>query len=95
MRKRLIALSYLFFSISVMAKMVESLFSSSHYFYYHYLNLTLIIVMIFPLIGFILACLGDGGKAKRRAIAIILNGICIFLFLPLALLNFWIINFGK
>ena len=93
--RKLLSLSYLFFTFTVAAKIVETIFSSSHYFYYHYFNITLITVMVCPLIGFILACLGGIGKPKKMVIAIVINGICLFLLSPLALLNFWIINFGK
>ncbi|WP_312470540.1 hypothetical protein [Neobacillus sp.] len=90
---KLNALSYLFFSIAVIAKIIESTFITSHFFYSHYLNFTLLIVIVSPFVGIILASFGKGKKTKWIAIA--LNGIFLFLFSPLALLNLWIINFGK
>ena len=46
-----------------------------------------------PIIGIILGVLGKSGKPK--IIAITLNSLIFILFSSLALLNVWIMTFGK
>lgn len=92
---KLNTLSYVFFSIAVIAKIIETAFRTSDFFSSHYLNFTLLIVIVSPFVGIILAPFGKGRNPKWIAIAIALNSIFLFLVSPLALLNLWIINFGK
>ncbi len=93
MKKITVLLPYLFFSIAVIAVIIEYLFISSHFFYSHYLKYTLIIEIIFPILGIILGAFGKSGVQK--IIAIILNSLYFMLFSSLALLNLWILTFGK
>ncbi|XLP22647.1 hypothetical protein ACFMB7_01210 [Bacillus toyonensis] len=86
-------LSYLFFSIAVITVMIEYLFISSHFFYSHFLKYILIIEIMFPILGIILGAVGKSGTQK--IIAIILNSLYFILFSSLALLNLWIMTFGK
>ncbi|PFM58550.1 hypothetical protein COJ48_26465 [Bacillus cereus] len=86
-------LSYVFFSIAVIAVMIEYLFISSHFFYSHYLKYILVIEIMCPIIGIILGALGKPGKQK--IIVITLNSLYFILFSSLALLNLWISTFGK
>ena len=86
-------LSYLFFAIAVTAQIVDVLFSSSQYFYTHYLQLTLLLIAVSPLIGIILGILGKWGNHK--VIAIGLNLIFFISISLLATLNFLIMTFGK
>ncbi|MEB9545969.1 hypothetical protein COD82_16585 [Bacillus cereus] len=81
-------LSYLFFSIAVISVIIKYLFIASHY-----LKYILMIVIIFPILSITLATLGKSGTQK--IIAIILNSLYFILFSSLALLNLWIIAFGK
>lgn len=85
--------SYLFVTIAVVAKIIESTFITSHYFYSHYLSITLIFIIVSPILGVIFGSYANKGISKK--LGIILNITCFFLFAPLAILNFWIINFGK
>ncbi|EJR01623.1 hypothetical protein [Bacillus cereus] len=93
MKKITVLLSYLFFSIAVIAIIIEYLFISAHFFYSHYLKYTLMIEIIFPILGIILGAFGKSGVQK--IIAIILNSLYFILFSSLALLNLWILTFGK
>ncbi|QWG26419.1 hypothetical protein EXW58_01700 [Bacillus mycoides] len=93
MKKITVLLPYLFFSIAVIAVIIEYLFISSHFFYSHYLKYTLMIEIIFPTLGIILGAFGKSGVQK--IIAIILNSLYFMLFSSLALLNLWILTFGK
>ncbi|HFK1481623.1 hypothetical protein COD78_18045 [Bacillus cereus] len=81
-------LSYLFFSIAVISVIIKYLFIASHY-----LKYILMIVIICPILSITLATLGKSGTQK--IIAIILNSLYFILFSSLALLNLWIIAFGK
>lgn len=81
--------SYLFLYLAAVAKIVEVTFITSGFFYNHLVKITLVIAMVSPIIGLIL------GIADSKRTAISLN-ICFFvIFSPLALLNFWILTFGK
>ncbi|EOO12281.1 MULTISPECIES: hypothetical protein [Bacillus] len=93
MKKITVLLPYLFFSSAVIAVIIEYLFISSHFFYSHYLKYTLMIEIIFPILGIILGAFGKSGVQK--IIAIILNSLYFILFSSLALLNLWILTFGK
>ncbi|HDX9612911.1 hypothetical protein NLU03_23735 [Bacillus toyonensis] len=93
MKKITMLLSYLFFSIAVITVMIEYLFISSHFFYSHFLKYILIIEIMFPILGIILGAVGKSGTQK--IIAIILNSLYFILFSSLALLNLWIMTFGK
>ncbi|AXK16583.1 hypothetical protein ACW4EZ_01655 [Bacillus toyonensis] len=86
-------LSYLFFSIAVIAIMIEYLFISSHFFYSHFLKYILIIEIMFPVLKYYFRAVGKSGTQK--IIAIILNSLYFILFSFLALLNLWIMTFGK
>ncbi|MEN8648085.1 hypothetical protein ACS2MN_23795 [Bacillus cereus group sp. BceL062] len=86
-------LSYLFFSIAVIAIMIEYLFISSHFFYSHFLKYILIIEIMFPVLKYYFRTVGKSGTQK--IIAIILNSLYFILFSFLALLNLWIMTFGK
>ncbi|MCU4769254.1 hypothetical protein OCF65_11260 [Bacillus toyonensis] len=86
-------LSYLFFSIAVIAVMIEYLFISSHFFYSHFLKYILIIEIMFPVLKYYFRAVGKSGTQK--IIAIILNSLYFILFSFLALLNLWIMTFGK
>lgn len=90
---KLNTLSYLFLSIAVVAKIIDSTFIASHFFYYHYLKFTLLIVIVCPIVGIILGALGKSGTPKL--LAIVLNVVFFVLFSLLALLNLWILTFGK
>ncbi|AHZ49166.1 TPA: hypothetical protein ACR3Z0_004218 [Bacillus thuringiensis] len=81
-------LSYLFFSIAVISVIIKYLFIASHY-----LKYILMIVIICPILSITLVALGKSGTQK--IIAIILNSLYFILFSSLALLNLWIIAFGK
>ncbi|WP_333727187.1 hypothetical protein [Bacillus cereus] len=81
-------LSYLFFSIAVISVIIKYLFIASHY-----LKYILMIVIICPILSITLVALGKSGTPK--VIAIILNRLYFILFSSLALLNLWIIAFGK
>ncbi|MGE7634943.1 hypothetical protein ACQKMZ_22230 [Bacillus paramycoides] len=93
MKKRTMLLSYLFFSIAVIAVMIEYLFISSHFFYSHYFKYILVIEIMCPILGIILGAFGKPGVQK--IIAIILNSLYFILFSSLALLHLWILTFGK
>ncbi|PEL00170.1 hypothetical protein COL24_12645 [Bacillus toyonensis] len=86
-------LSYLFFSIAVIAIMIEYLFISSHFFYSHFLKYILIIEIMFPVLKYYFRAVGKSETPK--IIAIILNSLYFILFSFLALLNLWIMTFGK
>ncbi|MEM5663497.1 MULTISPECIES: hypothetical protein [Bacillus cereus group] len=86
-------LSYLFFSIAVIAVMIEYLFISSYFFYSHFLKYILIIEIMFPVLKYYFRAVGKSGTQK--IIAIILNSLYFILFSFLALLNLWIMTFGK
>ncbi|MFC9726759.1 hypothetical protein [Bacillus cereus] len=81
-------LSYLFFSIAVISVIIKYLFIASHY-----LKYILMIVIICSILSITLATLGKSGTQK--IIAIISNSLYFILFSSLALLNLWIIAFGK
>ncbi|ANV69012.1 hypothetical protein BCM43_26935 [Bacillus thuringiensis] len=81
-------LSYLCFSIAVISVIIKYLFIASHY-----LKYILMIVIICPILSITLVALGKSGTQK--IIAIILNSLYFILFSSLALLNLWIIAFGK
>ncbi|OJD61206.1 hypothetical protein [Bacillus sp. NH11B] len=93
MKKITMLLSYLFFSIAVIAVMIEYLFISSHFFYSHYFKYILALEIMCPIIGIILGVLGKPGKPK--IIAITLNSLIFILFSSLALFNLWVLTFGK
>ncbi|PGU09446.1 hypothetical protein COD21_18660 [Bacillus cereus] len=93
MKERHMLLSYLFFSIAVIAVIIEYLFIASYFFYSYYLKYILMIEIMCPILGIILAIFGKSGPQK--IIAIILNSLYFMLFSSLALLNLWIITFGK
>ncbi|WP_144511604.1 hypothetical protein [Bacillus thuringiensis] len=93
MKKITVLLSYLFFSIAVIAVIIEYLFIPSHYFYSHYLKCIFMAEILFPILGIILGAFGKSGIQK--IIAIILNSLYFILFSSLALLNVWIMTFGK
>ncbi|WP_236736139.1 hypothetical protein [Bacillus mycoides] len=69
------------------------MFISSHFFYSHYLKYTLMIEIIFLILGIILGAFGKSGVQK--IIAIILNSLYFIIFSFLGLLNLWILTFGK
>ncbi|MGG0728025.1 hypothetical protein, partial [Bacillus paramycoides] len=92
MKKRTMLLSYLFFSIAVIAVIIEYLFISSHFFYSHYFKYILVIEIMCPILGIILGAFGKPGVQK--IISIILNSLYFILFSSLALLNLWILTFG-
>ncbi|HFR4151607.1 MULTISPECIES: hypothetical protein [Bacillus cereus group] len=81
-------LSYLFFSIAVISVIIKYLFIASHY-----LKYILMIEIMCPILSITLVALGKSGTPK--VIAIILNSLYFILFSSLALLNLWIIAFGK
>ncbi|KXH79339.1 hypothetical protein CN470_03560 [Bacillus cereus] len=81
-------LSYLFFSIAVISVIIKYLFIASHY-----LKYILMIEIMCPILSITLVALGKSGTLK--VIAIILNSLYFILFSSLALLNLWIITFGK
>ena len=91
--KKFNMLSYLFFSIAVIAVIIEYVFISSHFFYSHYFNYILALEIMCPIVGITLAVFSKPGKQKF--IAIILNSLYFILFSSLALLNLWIMTFGK
>ncbi|MEW4216481.1 hypothetical protein Q0N59_20845 [Bacillus thuringiensis] len=81
-------LSYLFFSIAVISVIIKYLFIASYY-----LKYILMIEIMCPILSITLVALGKSGTLK--VIAIILNSLYFILFSSLALLNLWIITFGK
>jgi len=85
--------SYLFLFLAVITQISDFIFSSSVFYYNHYLNFTLLIVIVSPIIGIILGSFGKRGNYKL--IAIVLNVGFFISFSLLALLNLWIITFGK
>lgn len=90
---KLNSFSYLFLFIAVITQIIDFIFSSSAFYYNHYLKFTLFIIIVSPIIGIILGGLGKRGKYKL--IAILLNAAFFVSFSLLALLNLWIITFGK
>ncbi|MDA2384937.1 hypothetical protein PDN41_24980 [Bacillus cereus] len=78
----------LFISITIIAVIIEYLFIASHY-----LKYILMIEIMCPILSITLATLGKSGTQK--IIAIILNSLYFILFSSLALLNLWILTFGK
>lgn len=90
---KLITLSYLFFFIALITQIIDFGFSSSDYYYDHYLQLTLFVLAVSPIIGVILGIFGK--KGNHRLIAIASNALFFAAVAPLALLNFWIMTFGK
>lgn len=87
------AFSYLFFFIAVITQITDIIFSSSNYYYNHFLQLILIVLVISPLIGIILGFFGEKGNYRLGAIA--LNAVFFVAISLLALLNLWIMTFGK
>jgi hypothetical protein len=85
--------SYLFLFIAVITQIIEFLLPSSVFYYNQYLKFTLLIVIVSPIIGIILGLFGKRGNHKLIAIA--LNAVFFVSFSLLALLNLWIITFGK
>ena len=85
--------SYLFFLIAVTTQITDYILPPSVFYYNHYLKFTLIIIIVSPIIGIILGLFGKRGN--YRLIAIALNVVFFVSFSLLALLNFWIITFGK
>ena len=85
--------SYLFLFLAVITQISDFIFSSSVFYYNHYLNFTLLIVIVSPITGIILSSFGK--KGNYRLIAILLNVGFFVSFSLLALLNFWILTFGK
>ncbi|ANC17510.1 hypothetical protein WR52_01560 [Bacillus cereus] len=81
-------LSYLFFSIAVISVIIKYLFIASHY-----LKYILMIEIMCPILSITLATLGKSGTQK--VITIILKSLYFILFSSVALLNLWIIAFGK
>ncbi|MBR9674717.1 hypothetical protein ACTFRD_29040 [Bacillus cereus group sp. MYBK249-1] len=81
-------LSYLFFSIAVISVIIKYLFIASHY-----LKYILMIEIMCPILSITLATLGKSGTQK--IITIILKSLYFILFSSVALLNLWIIAFGK
>ncbi|MED0958485.1 hypothetical protein [Bacillus paramycoides] len=77
MKKRTMLLSYLFFSIVVIAAMIAYLFISPHFFYSHYFKYILAIEIMCPILGIILGAFGKPGVQK--IIAIILNSLYKFI----------------
>ncbi|MFJ8356440.1 hypothetical protein [Bacillus paramycoides] len=93
MKKITVLLSYLCFSIAIIAVIIEYLFISSHFFHSHYFKYILMIEIMFPILGIIL---GAFGKSRaQKIIAIILNSLYFILFSSLASFNLWILTFGK
>lgn len=84
--------SYVLFFISFTAQMIDFIFAGSDYFYSHFLQWMLLMIGVSPFIGFVLALYGSG---KFRIIAVVLNLFFFVAFGLLALLNFWIMTFGK
>ena len=89
--------SYLFFFIAVIIQIIDFIFSSSElnreFYYNNFLQLTLLVLIVSPIIGIILGSFGKRGKHKLIAIA--LNALFFVSISLLAILNFWIITFGK
>ncbi|HFT2187193.1 MULTISPECIES: hypothetical protein [Bacillus] len=81
-------LSYLFFSIAVISVIIKYLFIASHY-----LKYILMIEIMCPILSITLATLGKSGT--QTIITIILKSLYFILFSSVALLNLWIITFGK
>ncbi|EOQ20211.1 MULTISPECIES: hypothetical protein [Bacillus] len=81
-------LSYLFFSIAVISVIIKYLFIAPHY-----LKYILMIEIMCPILSITLATLGKSGTQK--IITIILKSLYFILFSSVALLNLWIIAFGK
>ncbi|MEF7637538.1 hypothetical protein V4W82_23820 [Bacillus thuringiensis] len=76
------------FSIAVISVIIKYLFIASHY-----LKYILMIEIMCPILSITLATLGKSGTQK--VITIILKSLYFILFSSVALLNLWIIAFGK
>ena len=90
-------LSYMFFFIAVITQIIDFIFSSSElnyeFYYNNFIQLTLLILIVSPIIGIILGLFGKRGK--HRVIVIALNAVFFVFISLLAIINFWIITFGK
>ena len=89
--------SYIFLFIAVTIQVFDFIFSSSElnreFYYNNFLQLTLLVLVVSPIIGIIFGLYGKRGNL--RLIAIALNTVFFVSFSLLALLNLWIITFGK
>lgn len=86
-------LSYLFLFIAIATQLLDYILAPSLFYYNNYVQFTLFIIGVSPIIGMILGLFGKKGDYKKFAIG--LNIVFFVVFSLLALLNFWIITFGK
>ncbi|TWT26033.1 hypothetical protein [Planomicrobium sp. CPCC 101110] len=90
------AFSYVFFFIGITALIAfyifEYIFGSPDYFYTHFHQGILMLIVVMPIFGFGLALYGARGNL--RLIGIALNAIFLVAFAPLALFKLWITSFG-
>lgn len=92
------AFSYLVFFIALVAQIIDYLIEyviksiDQNYYYDHFLQWTLLLIVGGPIIGIVLALYAKRGN--HRWIAIALNVSILIAFGPLALLNLWIMTFG-
>ncbi|MCM3745529.1 hypothetical protein M3193_15485 [Sporosarcina luteola] len=96
MSKRII-FSYAFFFIAVTTQIIDLIFSSSElnreYYYNNLLQFALLVLIVSPITGIVLGLFAKRGKHKLIAIA--LNAIFFVSISLVALVNLWIITFGK
>ena len=84
--------SYAFFVIALTAQIIDFMYSGSDYFYNHFLQWILLVIGVSPIIGF---GFGLYERGSLGSIAFALNLLFFIAFGLLALLNFWIMAFGK
>ncbi|KOF08833.1 hypothetical protein AC739_18050 [Planococcus glaciei] len=84
--------SFMFFFIALIAQLIDFICSGSIYFYNHFLQWILLVIVVSPIIGF---ALGLYDRGRLGSIAALLNLLFFLAFGLLALLNFWILTFGK
>ncbi|MDN7240656.1 hypothetical protein QWY14_02590 [Planococcus sp. N028] len=93
---KLNAFSYLFFFIAIIILVIvyffEYILGSPNYFYTHFLEWTLLGIILFPIIGVMLGLSGEKGNLRLMAIA--LNTLFFIAFAPLALWKLWITFYG-
>lgn len=96
---KLNALSFLLFFIALALQIIDAVLENGNtsidfnYFYDHFLQWMLFVIVGGPVIGVILAIFAK--KGNPRLIAITANAIFFVIVAPLGLLYLWIMTFGK
>ncbi|MGK7377592.1 hypothetical protein ACSFXN_07095 [Planococcus sp. 1R117A] len=90
---KLITFSYVFFFIALTTQIIDFKMGGSDYYYHHFLQLALLVIVGCPIIGIVLGLYGKRGNL--RLITLALNAVFFITCAPLAVLNLWIMTFGK